>query len=814
MSAAAMALRFVKAWKAALVFCLIAIALLAVAAAASAQVAPPSGAPYGDLGTLCQTQTTSNTTTFQSVTNFANGLGGASQAIFAVTGSIAQGMFAAFAAIEIGWFCVQTLVHRRSVEELVHHATFKIISLGFMLGLITSIATHGGQLVENIVLSDFANLGQTLSQVNFGGITPYGQAAPITGGQSTTAGGSITNILGEGSCAMYAITAYPAEMWAATTTSVEQNSNWLQLYGLVPAMKALPNTILGYVVGGVVMLIYAYLGMLMLFAVIEADIMLAIAFIIVGFSGSRWTSHIGNNYFSLVLHAGWKVLSINVVAGLGMAIMATPINQGLQQIVTQYPNTMTGPTYSTSLLLTMLLFAAIVGYLAKNTNAFASTLAGQPSFNLAGDAASLAGKAAEIGAMAAAGAATGGLAAAAMASRMAGGGAAAKALAGGVPGGGPTGPSISPGSKAGADGGTVSSPNAASASLPGGSGGGSSAATPDAAQAGAPPSIPGEQDDSDDAGSEAEGAGAGAGGASESEGGGTGGGAEAGAGAGSSGGSGGGDGGGSGGGAETSAGSGSGGGGGGKFDGIQDTHVGRAAAAVEGAGAKVAGAAKSAVGGVKAQIAKAQAAAMERAQAGHGAVSQSAAGKAIGAAAASVGKFAQGAGKEIGALGTIAKATGVDKAGKVAMQSAKVGAAVAGGMALGAVGGTGLALARHVAPAAADAAIGGMLGYAAAKRQGGGSGQPDAGQTGGVPSQSAQQSGGGSGSGQGGGKGGDKQSTPAERAQQAYATYRQKHDLGSRAAREMGGSLQNLIAQKHDRHAAPPPPSIHHYTGV
>jgi hypothetical protein len=359
----------------------------------------------------------------------------ASSQLFTGSGTAAKYLFTLLGTIELVWFIAHTLFFKREIHDLLHGTGFKIVSLMFLMAVIVGLSQNGGSAIKNIVFNDFASLGQDVGN-GFNNNTPgFGSGTTAytgnTGSGSTIAtseAAPISNILSQGDCASYAIITWPATQWNTQlygndTINIQNIVNKLlnplaAAQNMIEALISIPGIILGFLVGTLIGLTYLYLAGLMLMATIDGLITLSVGLILLGFAGSRWTSAMADNYTKLIFHTGFKILAINIVAGLGMGMIGSAVNAG---IATAMPGgVISGPALPYSTLGSLLIIAALVALLAKNVNGIANTLAGSPSINLAGSAASAAVGAAMVGAAAA----TGGAALA--------GGLASKAAAGGA----------------------------------------------------------------------------------------------------------------------------------------------------------------------------------------------------------------------------------------------------------------------------------------------------------------------------------------------------------------------------------------------
>ena len=87
--------------------------------------------------------------------------------------------------------------------------------------------------------------------------------------------------------------------------------------------------------GLIVTFIYFYLAVLVLFALIESHIVAGAGIIVLGFSGSPWTSDIAKKYLIFALSVGLKMFFTFLIAGLGIKLVEDIVkNTGLGDVRT------------------------------------------------------------------------------------------------------------------------------------------------------------------------------------------------------------------------------------------------------------------------------------------------------------------------------------------------------------------------------------------------------------------------------------------------------------------------------------------------
>ena len=87
--------------------------------------------------------------------------------------------------------------------------------------------------------------------------------------------------------------------------------------------------------GLIVTFIYFYLAVLVLFALIESHIVAGAGIIVLGFSGSPWTSDIAKKYLLFALSVGLKMFFTFLIAGLGIKLVEDIVdNTGLGSVRT------------------------------------------------------------------------------------------------------------------------------------------------------------------------------------------------------------------------------------------------------------------------------------------------------------------------------------------------------------------------------------------------------------------------------------------------------------------------------------------------
>ena len=118
---------------------------------------------------------------------------------------------------------------------------------------------------------------------------------------------------------------------------------------------------------------YGIITLQFIVAMVESYILVAAAFIFLGFGGSRWSSPYVERYISLAISIGVKIMLLYLLISTGMTLSATWLNQAENT-----PNSIAPATDAFSIMGASLIFAALCWHTPKLV---ASVLGGTPSLH-------------------------------------------------------------------------------------------------------------------------------------------------------------------------------------------------------------------------------------------------------------------------------------------------------------------------------------------------------------------------------------------------------------------------------------------------
>lgn len=192
---------------------------------------------------------------------------------------IARTIFVTLIGAEVTYALIQIFLQRRSLDEFVSGLTFKIISVGAAVTVLSLAPTFIPGL-----LNDFMRIGTQIS---------------VSGGHAVTL--SPSQVMAQG--------------WdlAGAMNDTTENLNWIEF-----AKAAIPVEF-----GQLLVIIsYSVVAGSLLLTLIESYVVVAGGAFLLGFIGSRWTVPWTERYFAMLVAIAVKLTVIMLIVGLGDSLAA------------------------------------------------------------------------------------------------------------------------------------------------------------------------------------------------------------------------------------------------------------------------------------------------------------------------------------------------------------------------------------------------------------------------------------------------------------------------------------------------------------
>jgi type IV secretion system protein TrbL len=205
---------------------------------------------------------------------------------------IATSLFWALAGIDLVWTCISLVLQYDDLKAWMGGFIRKLLTIGFFAALLTNGSTWIADIVNFFITTGGTVGGVSLSNMNASNILLIGvdvakdmiTGGPLTGGQSAS----------------------------ATISSIMTNPVGSIATSLVLVLSAI-SIIAAYVA------ITAHFVM----AMVEAYVTIGAGYIFLGFGGSRWTVPYTEKYLSMVVHAGVRIMVLEMMIGLGQNLATT-----------------------------------------------------------------------------------------------------------------------------------------------------------------------------------------------------------------------------------------------------------------------------------------------------------------------------------------------------------------------------------------------------------------------------------------------------------------------------------------------------------
>jgi type IV secretion system protein TrbL len=242
---------------------------------------------------------------------------------------IATSLFWALAGIDLVWTCISLVLQYDDLKAWMGGFIRKLLTIGFFAALLTNGATWIADIVNFFITTGGTVGGVSLSNMNASNILLVGvdiakdmiTGGPLSGGQS--AASSIGSIM--------------SNPVGSIATSLALILGALSIIGA-----------------------YVVITAHFVIAMVEAYVTIGAGYIFLGFGGSRWTVPYTEKYLSMVVHAGVRIMVLEMMIGLGQNLANTWDQMAIQ--IANTPSllgTSAGATGSTTLSGLGLLFALI-----------------------------------------------------------------------------------------------------------------------------------------------------------------------------------------------------------------------------------------------------------------------------------------------------------------------------------------------------------------------------------------------------------------------------------------------------------------------
>ena len=286
----------------------------------------------------------------------------------------ASHIFWSLAGLEFAWSAITWALRKNTMGEYFASLFFKLMSIGFFFWIISMAPTW-----IPLVLQGFQTLATGITQGTGSGSIPT--VAGMSGMISPSA------VMNSGICIIQTIDS------TSPSWSVSQLADAV-LFGLAAVFSIV-----------IIAISYCIITLQLVLTEVEAFIVLFGGLVMLGFTGSRWTSSWGERYFGYAVSVGVKLMVIYLVISLGNSVILSNIINIITQ-ANQSRGVLDLNGFS-QIIMVVLIYAGMAWMLPSMAGSF---LNGSPNMSMGTMAApAMAATAATVGAVAMAGSAAGGV---------------------------------------------------------------------------------------------------------------------------------------------------------------------------------------------------------------------------------------------------------------------------------------------------------------------------------------------------------------------------------------------------------------------
>ena len=212
---------------------------------------------------------------------------------------IATALFWSLAGIDFTWTCITLVLQHDDLKSWMAGFIRKILTIGFFAALLQNGSTWIADIVNFFISAGGTVGGVNISQMNASNI--MGTGLKIAGDMLT--GGS-----------------------SGSSSSTSVMSLFTNPVGNIASALIIDLGCL------IVLLCYVMIALHFVMAMVEAYITIGAGYIFLGFGGSRWTVPYTEKYLGMVIHAGVRIMVLEMMIGLGKTMadewdqMAVTIN--------------------------------------------------------------------------------------------------------------------------------------------------------------------------------------------------------------------------------------------------------------------------------------------------------------------------------------------------------------------------------------------------------------------------------------------------------------------------------------------------------
>ena len=202
---------------------------------------------------------------------------------------IATSLFWALAGIDFTWTCITLVLQHDDLKSWMAGFIRKILTIGFFAALLQNGATWIADIVNF-----FISAGGTAGGVNISSM-------------------NASNIMGTG-------LKIAGDMLTGGPNASSSNTSVMSLF--TNPVGNIASALIMDLGCLIILLCYVLIALHFVMAMVEAYITIGAGYIFLGFGGSRWTVPYTEKYLGMVIHAGVRIMVLEMMIGLGKSMAA------------------------------------------------------------------------------------------------------------------------------------------------------------------------------------------------------------------------------------------------------------------------------------------------------------------------------------------------------------------------------------------------------------------------------------------------------------------------------------------------------------